>query len=246
MHGLALCTIGRFLRDGDKALARFNWGSLIIFGALTLTASTACAAENGPAGWIGVNVRVPFAERYAFQLLTQPRLFENPERLRVILLRPSFGAALPRGFAVGLGYDGLLAWNPLKRQEHRIWQEGFHRHDFDRLWTLARFRLEQRFFSANNLVSVRGRFLLGVGVKLGKAFELLVNNEFLVNFNDVPIVGERGYSENRVYGGFSRRFAPWVQAALGYQMQWIDAGLVDLINHTVLVLVSFEIPQKQD
>ncbi|NNE17126.1 MAG: DUF2490 domain-containing protein [Myxococcales bacterium] len=77
-----------------------------------------------------------------------------------MLLRPWFSATLPRGFGVGLGYDGLLTWNPVAGQEHRVWQEASHRHDFDRLWTLARFRLEQRFFSDFDRVSVRGRYPL--------------------------------------------------------------------------------------
>ena len=227
-------------------MARITSACLILFATLALAIPSARAAENGPAGWIGVHVRVPFADRYAFQMLTEPRLFENVDQLRIVLLRPWFSAALPRGFGVGLGYDGLLFWHPVDRQEHRIWQEGSHRHDFSRLWTLARFRFEQRFFSDENRVSVRGRFLLGIGVKLGRAFELLVNNEFFVNFNDVPIVGRQGYSENRLYGGFGRRFAPWMRAALGYQMQWIDADLTNLINHTVMVLVSFDIVRKRD
>lgn len=227
-------------------MARITHGGLIVFAVLMLAVTTARAAENGPAGWIGVHVRVPFAERYAFQMLTEPRLFENGGQLRLVLLRPWFSAALPRGFGVGLGYDALVFWNPVKRQEHRLWQEVLQRRDFDRVSTLARLRLEQRFFSDFARVSVRSRFLLGFAVKLGLQFELLLNNEFFVNFNDVPIVGKQGYTENRLYGGVGRRFAPWVRAALGYQMQWIDADLVNLINHTAMVLVSFDIVRKPD
>ena len=225
-------------------MARIVSACLILFAALTLGTPAARAAENGPAGWIGVHVRVPFAQRFAFQMLTEPRLSENQGQQRVILLRPWFSAALPRGFGVGLGYDSLLFWNPNNRQEHRIWQEVLQRQDFRPLWTLAQFRLEQRFFSDADRVSVRGRFLVGIGVKLGRAFELLVNNEFFVDFNDVPTVAKRGYTENRLYGGFGRRFAPWVRAALGYQMQWIHAEPANLINHTVMVLVSFDAVRK--
>ena len=217
---------------------------LILFAALTLGTPAARAAENGPAGWIGVHVRVPFAERFAFQMLTEPRLSENGGQERYILLRPWFSAALPHGFGVGLGFDGLFFWNPDNKQEYRIWQEVLQRQEFKPLWTLAVFRLEQRFFSNADGVSVRGRFIVGIGVKLGRKFELLVNNEFFVDFNDVPNAAKRGYTENRLYGGFRRRFAPWVRAALGYQMQWIDSEPTNLINHTVMVLVSFDAIRK--
>ena len=46
---------------------------------LALFASTVHAAENGAAGWIGVKVRVPFADRFSFQLQTEPRLFQQPD-----------------------------------------------------------------------------------------------------------------------------------------------------------------------
>ena len=87
--------------------------------------------------------------------------------------------------------------------------------------------------------------MLGGAIPLGLRIDLIVNNEFFVNFNDLPIVGVQGYTENRLYGGFGRRFAPWVSVALGYQMQWLDLEVVDLINHTVMVGVAFETPAKQ-
>ena len=107
---------------------------------------------------------------------------------------------------------------------------------------MARFRLEQRFFSDVSRVSVRGRFLAGVAVPLGSEVDVIVKNEFFVNFNQVPIVGQQGYAENRLYGGFGRRFAPWMYASLGYQMQWLNLTVVDLINHTVMVGLAFETP----
>lgn len=143
---------------------------------------------------------------------------------------------------MGLGYDALFFFKALDRQEHRIWEEVSHGHSWEHVRSLARFRLEQRFFSDLNPVSVRGRFLIGAAVPLGQDIDLIVKNEFFVNFNQVPIVGQQGYSENRLYGGFGRRFTPWLQASLGYQMQWLNLTVVDLINHTVVVGLAFETP----
>ncbi len=209
---------------------------------LVLFASTAHAAENGAAGWIGVKVRVPFADRFSFQLLTEPRLFQQPNQLRILLVRPWFDVQLPQGFTVGLGYDALVFFKANDRREHRIWEQVSHGHSWERVRSLARFRLEQRFFSDFSRVSVRGRFLVGAAVPLGHDIDFTVKNEFFVNFNQVPVVGQQGYAENRLYGGFGRRFAPWVQASLGYQMQWLDLTVVDAINHTVMVGLAFETP----
>jgi hypothetical protein len=218
---------------------------LVVFVLLLLTSSAARAADQGAAGWIGVKLRVPFAERYSFQLMTEPRLFQNPDQLRALLIRPWFDVTLPHGFGVALGYDGLLFSNPIIKQEHRLWQQVSHGHGWEHVRTLLRFRLEQRFFSQAERVSVRGRFLLGVAVPLGLGIDFLVNNEFFVNFNDLPVVGAQGYTENRLYGGFGRRFAPWVAVAIGYQMQWQDLDLANLINHTVMVGAAFETPARK-
>ena len=220
-------------------------GCLALLTLVLVLSAQARAADQGAAGWIEVKLRVPFAERYSFQLMTEPRIFQNPDQLRILLIRPWFDVMLPHGFGVALGYDGLLFSHPIIKQEHRLWQQVSHGHVWQHVRSLLRFRLEQRFFSQADRVSVRGRFLLGVGVPLGLGIELLVNNEFFVNFNDLPIVGVQGYTENRLYGGFGRRFAPWVSVAIGYQMQWQDLDAVNLINHTVMVGVVFETPTRR-
>lgn len=228
----------------ERAIARVGTrsGLLVCMLMLICLTSTARAAENGPAGWFGVKVRVPFADRFSFQLLTEPRFFQELGKLRILLVRPWFDVKLPQGFTVGLGYDALVFFKGNDRREHRIWEEVAHGHSWEHLRSLARFRLEQRFFTDVSRVSVRGRFLVGAAVPLGRGIDLVVKNEFLVNFNQVPVVGQQGYSENRLYGGFARRLAPWVQASLGYQMQWLDLTVVDVINNTVMVGLAFETP----
>ena len=231
------------MSDARSERGRAVGGALLLL--LLVLSSEVQAAEQGAAGWINVKVRVPFAERYSFQLMTEPRLFQNPDQLRVFLIRPWFDVRLPHGFGVALGYDGLLFTEPVVKQEHRFWQQVSHVHTWQHARSLLRFRLEQRFFSSADQASVRGRFLLGGSIPLGLRIDLILNNEFFVNFNDLPIVGVQGYTENRAYGGFGRRFAPWVAVALGYQMQWLDTEVVDLINHTVMLGVAFETPAKK-
>ena len=176
--------------------------------------------------------RVPFADRFTFFLLTEPRLFERPDGLRILLLRPWFEAALSHGLAVGLGYDGLLFLTPTKRQEHRLWQQVSYNHRWKPIGALLRFRLEERFFSDAKRISVRGRFFTGIAVPIVREVELLVSNELFVSFNEVPDLDPRGVSENRAFVGFGWRITKWATTSLGYQMQWLKAP--DLINHTVL------------
>ncbi len=168
------------------------------------------ATEQGPAVWITTAVRVPFADRYAFRLITQPRFIDNVAKFRILLVRPWFEVAIPKGFSVGLGYDALIFFQPISRTEHRIWEQLSHRHAWEHFRLDSRFRLEQRFFSDESSVSVRGRFLLG--------------------------------AENRLFGGFSRRFGPWTQVSVGYQMQWLDPAGTNFINHTVMLGAAFDTP----
>jgi hypothetical protein len=66
----------------------------------------------------------------------------------------------------------------------------------------------------------------------------------LVTFvSSMEIVGIQGFSENRLCEGFGRRFTPWVEAAIGYQMQWLELG-VAFINHTVMVSVGLPAPNR--
>lgn len=209
--------------------------------AMTLP-NVAEATEQGPAVWITTAVRVPFAERYAFRLVAQPRFINNVANFRILLVRPWFEVAIPRGFSAGLGYDALVFFSPTSRTEHRIWEQLAHRQAWENFRLDSRFRLEQRFFSDLSSVSIRGRFMLGMAVPLVAAIDLVVKNEFFVNFNQVPVVGERGYHENRLFGGFSRRFGPWTQISVGYQMQWLDPAGTNFINHTVMLGAAFDTP----
>jgi len=218
--------------------------TLVLAGMLAASApAPAHAAENGAAGWMGVKVRAPFAERFSFQLLTEARLFEELNQARFLLLRPWFDVSLPFGLSVALGYDALLLVNPVNRQEHRLWQQLAHGHAWEHIRTTLQFRLEERFFSFVDDVSVRGRLLVGIGVPLVKELALLVSNEFFVSFNEVGGFDPRGYSENRIFGGFGWRFNDWMSTKLGYQNQWID--FLDLFNHTVLVNVAFTTPTRK-
>lgn len=204
-----------------------------------LPASTSYAAESGGAGWVGVTLRVPFAQRYSFQLQTEPRFFERPERLRVLLLRPWFEMAFPHGLAIGLGYDGLLFLFPTGRQEHRLWQQVSHGHDFDSIRTFLRARLEQRFFSDIDDVSIRGRFFIGVEVPIVREVAFLLNDELFVSFNEIAGFDPRGLSENRLFGGFGWGPREWAAASLGYQNQWLR--IFNLVNHTLFLQLIFTV-----
>lgn len=209
-------------------------------GAVVLVPARVDAVENGGAGWVGVTLRVPFADRYSFHLLTEPRFFEQPERIRVLVLRPWFEVALPHGLGVGLGYDAVLTVFPVSRQEHRVWQQLSHRHRFPSVTTVARFRLEERFFNDVASVSVRGRLLLGVEVPIVREVAFVLNDELFVGFNQVNPVEPGGLSENRLNVGFAWGPREWVTASIGYQNQWLE--VFDVMNHTLMLQFVFTTP----
>ena len=219
-----------------------RWCVLGVF-SITLAASTprpANALENGGAGWVGITLRAPFAGRYAFSLQTEPRFFEQPERQRVLLLRPWFDAALSHGLSVGLGYDALLLLFPEAQQEHRLWQQVAHTHRFVALGTRLRFRLEQRFFSVSDSLSVRARVLGGIEVPIVREVEFVLNDELFLSFNEIPGIDPSGPSENRLIVGFGWGPRDWARVVLAYQNQWLRQ--LDLLNHTLLLRLDFELP----
>jgi hypothetical protein len=201
---------------------------------------TARAVEGGGAGWVGVTLRAPFAERYAFLLEIEPRFFERPERAQVVLLRPWFEVALAHGLSVALGYDALVALSPEARQEHRLWQQLAHRHAFDSVATVAQLRLEQRFFSEVASVSIRARLRGGIEVPIVREVGFVLDDELFLSFNEIPSFDPAGPSENRLIVGFSWGPREWARALLGYQNQWLRQ--LDLINHTLLLRLAFELP----
>lgn len=201
---------------------------------------TAGATEGGGAGWVGVTLRAPFLERYAVALEIEPRFFERPERVQVLLLRPWFEVELAHGLCVALGYDALLASSPPVRREHRLWQQLAHRHVFDLLATVAVLRLEERFFSNVGSVSIRARVLAGVEVPIVREVAFVLNDELFLSFNEIPQFDPAGLSENRLIVGFGWGPREWARALLGYQNQWLRP--LDLINHTLLLRLSFELP----
>lgn len=209
-------------------------------GVVASAPGLAHAVESGGAGWVGVTLRVPFADRYSFQLLTEPRFFEQPERIRVLVFRPWFEAALPHGLAVGLGYDALLTLFPVTGQEHRVWQQLSHRHRFRPISTVAHFRLEERFFSDAPSVSVRARVLVGIEVPIVREVAFVLNDELFIGFNEVQPVEPGGVSENRLNVGFAWGPREWVTAALGYQNQWLE--VFDVVNHALMLQLVFTTP----
>lgn len=216
----------------------------LLFGLLASVAlvapSRSAALESGGAGWVGVTLRAPFAGRYAWSLQTEPRFFERPTTARVLLFRPWFEASLPHGLSVGLGYDALLLLFPDKLQEHRLWQQVAHTHRFARIGTDVRLRLEQRFFSESSSVSVRARVLAGIEVPIVREVAFVLNDELFVSFSGVPELDPNGVSENRLIVGFGWGPREWARALLGYQNQWLRQ--FDLINHTLLLRLAFDLP----
>ena len=148
--------------------------------------------------------------------------------------------SLPHGFAVALGYDGLLLLFPTSSQEHRLWQQGSHEHQWGAVKSDVRVRLEQRFFSAASGVSVRGRFLVGVDVSIVGDVAFVLRNEFFVSFNQIENIDPRGFSENRLFAGFEWGPKDWLTATLGYQNQWI--AIFEVVNHTLVLRLRFEVP----
>ncbi len=227
--------------------ARTPWSRVIAAAALWLTLIGAPrpvdAAEQDGSLWITTLVRMPIADRYSLSLIVQPRFDSDIGRIQRVLIRPWFEVDIKHGFSAAAGYDMHANINPASRWEQRVFQQLAHRHAFSAWKSLAWVRLEQRFFEDAGAVPVRGRFLLGANVPLPESLALLFTNEFFVNFNTTGVIPQTGFRENRVFGSISRQFGQWTQLGVGYQMQWVDRPAGSLINHVVMLSLSFETPK---
>ncbi len=132
--------------------------------------------------------------------------------------------------------------SPASTLEQRTWEQVAFGHRFDPLRAFARLRLEQRFFQGEDTASWRSRLLGGVAVPLGRAFELVVQDELFVTLNQLSPALRTGLRENRFYAGVGRPLGDRVYVDVGYQMQWIDPPGTDLIFHTLMLGVRFDVP----
>jgi len=242
------------LRDGLAALQReatsalrhsvLRFSAAAALGPLAVASPARAASEEG-ALWVNAHLAVPLTSRLSANLIVQPRIVADISDYQRVVLRPWLQVELGHGFHAALGYDAHLIESPASTLEQRAWQQLGWGGRWRPLRAFGRARLEERFFEGPGPTLWRGRLLGGLGLPLGRSFELVVQDELFLNLNENGRASRSGLRENRLYAGFGRSLGDRGRVDLGYQMQWQELLGPDRIFHTLMLGVRVDAPKRR-
>ena len=166
--------------------------------------------------YIGNN---PISEKYSIWNEIQHRDRRVFGDFTQLIVRTGLNYALSNESQVLLGYAYIFAdATESSFHEHRLFQQGIHRHAISSLGIQHRVRLEERFVEEKDM-SVRFRYLLGATYPLNMhamntgAIYASAFNEIFVN-----MVGT-AFDRNRIYGAIGYQWSPYIRTELGYMSQ---------------------------
>ena len=166
--------------------------------------------------YIGNN---PISEKYSIWNEIQYRDRRVFGDFTQLIVRTGLNYALSNESQVLLGYAYIFAdATESSFHEHRLFQQGIHRHAISSLGIQHRVRLEERFVEEKDM-SVRFRYLLGATYPLNMhamntgAIYASAFNEIFVN-----MVGT-AFDRNRIYGAIGYQWSPYIRTELGYMSQ---------------------------
>ncbi len=166
--------------------------------------------------YIGNN---PISEKYSIWNEIQYRDRRVFGDFTQLIVRTGLNYALSTESQVLLGYAYIFAdATESSFHEHRLFQQGIHRHAISSLGIQHRVRLEERFVEEKDM-SVRFRYLLGATYPLNMhamntgAIYASAFNEIFVN-----MVGT-AFDRNRIYGAIGYQWSPYIRTELGYMSQ---------------------------
>jgi len=166
--------------------------------------------------YIGNN---PISEKYSIWNEIQYRDRRVLGDFTQLIVRTGLNYSLSNEAQVLLGYAYIFA-DPTESSyhEHRLFQQGIHRHAISSLGIQHRVRLEERFVEEKDM-SVRFRYFLGATYPLNMhamntgAIYTSAFNEIFVNMADAA------FDRNRIYGAIGYQWSPYIRTELGYMSQ---------------------------
>lgn len=136
-----------------------------------------------------------------------------------LIVRTGLNYSLNDQSQILLGYAYIIT-EPAETSffEHRLFQQGIHRHAISSLGIQHRVRLEERFVEAKDM-SIRLRYLLGTTYPLNMhamntgAIYASAFNEIFVN------MAGTAFDRDRIYGAIGYQWSPYIRTELGYMSQ---------------------------
>lgn len=205
------------------------------------------ATEDDAQLWMTGTASKAFGDGWRANLLVQLRFRDDLEDFERILVNPSLGRDLGRGFSAEVGYDAHALRSPRDRLEHRTWQQLAYAHDLEAIGlpavdVLHRLRLEERFLEGEDGVASRLRWLVGGSVPIVETrWKAVLRNEAFFDL-DAKRQGptEAGFGETRIFAGFDRALGDSAGLEIGYQLQYVDRRRSeDFAAHTIWIALRW-------
>ena len=166
--------------------------------------------------YIGNN---PVAEKYSIWNEIQYRDRKVFGDFTQLILRTGLNYSLNNQSQVLLGYAYIVSDSEESSfHEHRIFQQGIHRHAMSSLGIQHRLRLEERFVQDKDM-AVRFRYLLGgtypmnMDVMKSGAIYASAFNELFMNMSGTA------FDRDRIYGAIGYQWSPYIRTEIGYMSQ---------------------------
>jgi Protein of unknown function (DUF2490) len=203
--------------------------------------------------WPMVDITFPlYKDKVSGYIFALPIVIDADDEMNLnpLVLRGAVIAHPTKNISLWVGYDrNANLTHRIDFNEHRIWQQISHRHNFknfDRLTFNQRFRVEERFLEDIG-TAIRLRYRAGAMLGLGKTkrWYLVGNNEILFYVNETP-GREAGFSENRPFVGVGRKITPNVSFEVGWQPSLINSAGTkhDILRNYIVTYLSIRIPYK--
>lgn len=201
-----------------------------LFFPLALFAATPALAQttHDEGVWLNGTVMGSVKDRLIFFAEVQPRVTEGASRVTQILLRPAIGWQVSSSLALYQGYARVI--DPLDgrdRAEDRLFQQAtWNVGSIGRLEVQSRTRLEQRWRSDGDGMSLRARQMLRVEYPLSRADRRVAAlgwSEAFVGLKSADWGGVTGFDQLRTFAGVEVPLPGKSTLEVGYLNQTRDA-----------------------
>jgi len=169
--------------------------------------------------WIMYIGNNPISEKYSIWNEIQYRDQKVFGDFTQLIIRTGLNYSLSNQSQVLLGYAYIIAdTEESSLYEHRIFQQGIHRHTYSSLGIQQRVRLEERFVEEKDM-TVRLRYFLGATFPLNMnvmntgAVYASAFNEIFMNMSGTA------FDRDRIYGAVGYQWSPYIRTELGYMSQ---------------------------
>jgi hypothetical protein len=179
--------------------------------------------------WINATVMRPISGRLVFFAEVQPRVTDGVSRLSQVLLRPAIGWQVSKDLTLYQGYAHViepLADGPDRNEDRSFQQATWNVGKIGKLEVQSRTRLEQRWRSDGNGMSLRARQMVRLEYPLrpgAQRLALLGSTEAFVGLKSADWGGSKGFDQIRTFAGFEIPIGGTSTLEAGYLNQTRDA-----------------------